>query len=225
MSTTDTTSSWSAVEAFVFDQLDPEDADLAAARQHSEEEGLPAIAVSALEGRFLELVARISGATRVLEIGTLGGYSTICLARAVGAGGTVVSLELDEHHAQVARTNLERAGLGDRVEVIVGSAHDTLAALDSHEAVPFDLVFVDADKRSTPAYVSRALELVRPGAVLIVDNVVRDGRLAVEGSGDADIDGMREFVRMMGDSPRLHGTVIQTVGSRGYDGFALVTIS
>jgi predicted O-methyltransferase YrrM len=168
---------------------------------------------------LLHILARAVGARRILEIGTLGGYSTIWLARALPPGGVVVTLEAEPRHAEVARANIAQAGLADRVEVRVGPALDTLPALEG----PFDLVFIDADKRSNPDYLTWALELARPGTVIVCDNVVREGRVA-DASDNPDIDGIRRFFDMLAAEPRLTGTAIQTVGVRGWDGFAVAIV-
>jgi predicted O-methyltransferase YrrM len=195
------------------------DAALDAVAQASADAGLPPIAVSPLQGKLLHLLARLSGARRVLEIGTLGGYSTIWLARALPDDGELVTLEVDPHHADVARGNLRRAGLAERVRVVVGAALDTMASLDG----PFDLVFVDADKRNGPEYVRRALELTRPGGAIVVDNVVR--RAASDDLADQDVAGTHALLQLLRDEPRLDATVVQTVGRKGWDGFVLALVT
>ena len=184
--------------------------------------GLPAIDVSPAQGKFLELIARIAGARKVLEIGALGGYSTICFARAVGEGGQVVTLEVDPHHAAGAQANVERAGMIGRVEVRVGPALETLPLLQS--MAPFDLVFIDADKPNNPNYLRWALSLARVGAVIICDNVVRNGKVADPASAEAGVLGSRRFFEMVAAEPRLSATALQTVGVKGYDGFALALV-
>ena len=211
---------WDAVDAWVEGRFVPEDAALEGALTASEAAGLPSIAVSAAQGRLLELLVGISGARSVLEVGTLGGYSTIWLARGVGPGGRVLTLELDPHHAQVATTNLEAAGVSDVVEVRVGPAAESLAALTE----TFDFVFIDADKPSTPTYFTEAVRLSRPGTVIVVDNVVRGGAVADPQSSDAGAPGIRAFAEIVAHDPRLRGTAIQTVGRKGYDGFAVVVV-
>jgi predicted O-methyltransferase YrrM len=216
---------WSQVDAYLAGKLAPGDPALDAALAANAAAGLPAIDVSPLQGKLLALLARMSGARRVLEIGTLGGYSTIWLARAVGAEGQVVTLELSEAHARVARANIDAAGLKDRVEVRVGPAIDSLAALEREGAGPFDLVFIDADKAGTADYVDRSLRLARPGTVIIVDNVVREGRVIEADSADGNIQGIRRFVDLAASEPRLGATAIQTVGAKGYDGFAIAIVT
>lgn len=195
---------------------------MAAALQASDAAGLPAIAVSAQQGRFLNLLATAIGATRILEIGTLGGYSTIWLARAVGPGGTVVTLEYEPAHAEVARANVERAGVADRVQVLVGAALDTLPALAGQR---FDLTFIDADKENNTAYLKWAVELSRPGSVIVVDNVIRDGAIMDPDSPDVTARGSREVLELLGAHPRLRAAAIQTVGVKGWDGFAMAVVS
>jgi len=215
---------WAAVDRYFTDLLVPPDEALEAALQSSDEAGLPPINVAPNQGKLLQLLARIAGARRILEIGTLGGYSTIWLARALPEDGCLVSLESDRHYAAVARANLERAGLGERVEVRLGRALDTLDALATAGAPPFDLVFIDADKRSNPQYLEYALRFSRPGTLIIGDNVVRNGRVTDAGCDDADVQGVRRFCEMMAQHPRLSATAIQTVGSKGWDGFSLALV-
>ncbi len=186
--------------------------------------GLPPIDVSPLQGAFLTLLARITGARRVLEIGTLGGYSTIHLARGLGDGGRLVSLEFEPRHAEVARRNVERAGLTGVVDVRVGAALDTLPVLEREGAGPFDLVFIDADKGGYPQYLQWAVRLSRPGAVLVGDNVVRRGRLVDPAADDPGVRGVRTFLEAVGAHPRLTATALQTVGAKGWDGFAIALV-
>jgi len=216
-----TSDTWSAVDRFVVDTLSDSDPVLDAAQRAADTAGLPAISVSAAQGKFLHLLARIRGARRILEIGTLAGYSTIWLARALPPGGQLITLEYDPRHADVARANIARAGLADRVEVRVGRAIEALPGLVVDE--PFDLIFIDADKPSTADYFRCALKLSRPGTVIVVDNVVRDGRL-VDANGDGDVQGMRRFLEAAANEARVEGTVLQTVGVKGYDGFALLLV-
>ena len=216
-----TSDTWSAVDRFVVDTLSDSDPVLDAAQRAADTAGLPAISVSAAQGKFLHLLARICGARRILEIGTLAGYSTIWLARALPPGGQLITLEYDPRHADVARANIARAGLTDRVEVRVGRAIEALPGLVVDE--PFDLIFIDADKPSTADYFRWALKLSRPGTVIVVDNVVRDGRL-VDANGDGDVQGMRRFLEAAANEARVEGTVLQTVGVKGYDGFALLLV-
>lgn len=203
--------------------LRTEDDALIAARESGRAAGLPPIEVSAQHGRLLAVLAKATRASRVLEIGTLAGYSTINLARGVGPGGRVVTLEFDPRHAEIARANLERAGLADRVEVIVGAALDTLPTLAGGE--PFDLVFIDADKENNVAYVEWAIKLGAPGSIIVVDNVTRFGRVLHPASDDAQATAVREMLEMMGEHPRLDAAAIQTVGTKGWDGFAVALVT
>jgi predicted O-methyltransferase YrrM len=215
---------WAAVDRYFGELLAPEDQALTASMEANRDAGLPSIDVPALLGKFLELMVRISGARRVLEIGTLGAYSTIWLARALPAGGQVVTLEIDPHHAAIARANLQAAGVLERVEVRVGPANDSLRAMHEREEPPFDVVFIDADKKSLPDYLDWSLKLSRPGSVIVADNVVRDGKVLDAGSADPDIQGVRRMTEMMASHPRLSATAIPTVGARGYDGFAMAVV-
>ena len=182
--------------------------------------GLPPHAVTPLEGRLLELLARITDARSILELGTLGGYSTIWLARGLAAGGRLVTLEVDPDYARVARANLERAGLADLVDLRVGPALETLLQLDG----PFDLIFIDADKRSNPEYLDEALRLSRPGTLVVADNVVRAGAVADASADDPSVQGARRFLELIGAHPGIDATAVQTVGSKGWDGFALALV-
>ena len=217
---------WIAVDGYFCDLLAPAaiddefDATLAA----NANAGLPAIDVSRLQGKFLDLLVRISRARRILEIGTLGGYSTIWLARALPEGGRIVTLEFDPHHAAVARANLENAGVLDRVELMVGRAVDSLAALEGGGASPFDLIFIDADKESYPEYLGWALKLSRPGTTIVADNVVRDGKVVEAECDDPRVQSVRRFAELLAAEPRLSATVLQTVGTKGYDGCALAVV-
>ena len=186
--------------------------------------GMPQIQVSPTQGKFLHLLARIQGARRVLEVGTLAGYSTIWLGRALPPDGRLVSLELDPRHAEIARTNLRRAGLDTIAEVVVGPAVDSLAALVDESVEPFDLVFIDADKERNPDYVTWALRLSHPGSVIIVDNVVRQGRVVDAENRDPNITGTRRMFEIIAQEPRLEATAVQTVGLKGYDGFAVLRV-
>ena len=185
--------------------------------------GMPAIEVSAQHGKLLYLLATAMRATRVLEIGTLAGYSTINLARAVGPGGRVVTLEYEPDHADVARANLKRAGVGDRVEVIVGAALDTLPRL-AERGETFDLVFIDADKENNVAYVEWAIKLGRAGSIIVVDNIARFGRVLEPAADDHQARAVRDMLEMMGEHPRLDAAAIQTVGTKGWDGFAVALV-
>ncbi|MGE2715907.1 O-methyltransferase [Mycolicibacterium litorale] len=207
----------------LFDRLlHTEDEALIAARESAAAAGMPQIEVSAQHGRLLSLLATMVGARRVLEIGTLAGYSTINLARGVGPDGHVVTLEFEPRHAEVARANLARAGVADRVEVLVGAALDTLPTLQ--QAAPFDLVFIDADKENNVAYVEWAIKLGRPGTVIVVDNVTRMGRIYDPAPDDLQAVAVREMLEMMGGHPRLTTAAIQTVGAKNWDGFAVAVV-
>lgn len=210
---------WNAVEDYYDGLLLGEDPALDAAREANAAAGLPPIDVSPAQGKMLHLLARAIGARRILEVGTLGGYSTIWLARAVQPEGSVVTCELDPHHAAVARANLERAGLAETVDVRVGPALRTLEGLTG----PFDLAFVDADKTSNAEYFAHAVRLSRPGGVIVVDNVVRGGRV-VDADGDEAVAGTRRFAAALAAEERVDATVIQTVGSKGHDGFVLAVV-
>jgi predicted O-methyltransferase YrrM len=212
---------WSAVDSYLLRELHEPDPVLDATLADARAQGLPAIDVAPNQGKLLHLLARSIGARRILEIGTLGGYSTIWLARALPTDGWLLSLELQARHAAVARANLERAGLAGRVEVRVGPAADSLAALVEKHSEPFDLVFIDADKPGNPEYFERSLDLVRPGSLIVVDNVVRHGAVTDATSDDANVIGSRQLIEMMGVETRVEATAIQTVGVKGHDGFAI----
>jgi predicted O-methyltransferase YrrM len=216
---------WAAVDRYFGELLAPEDDALAACTEANRDAGLPSIDVPALLGKFLALMVRIGGARSVLEIGTLGGYSTIWMARARPSGGQVVTLEIDPDRAAIARRNFQRAGVLDRVEITIGPALGAMKALDDRAAPPFDLIFIDADKKSLPEYLEWSLKLSRPGTIIIADNVVRDGRVLDSASSDADIQGVRRVTEMIAANPRLSATAIPTVGARGYDGFAIVLVT
>jgi predicted O-methyltransferase YrrM len=215
---------WTEVDNYFGNLLAPPDSALDAALKANEEAGLPAIDVTRLQGKFLEFLVRISGARCILEIGTLGGYSTISLARALPGDGRVVTLELDPHHAEVARANLENAGVLDSVDLIVGPAIETLPTLKNSACAPFDLIFIDADKEGYPQYLQWALKLSRPGTVIVADNVVRDGKVVDPECDDPSVQGVRRFAELVAAEPRLSATVLQTVGTKGYDGFALAVV-
>ena len=215
---------WTKVDDLVVDLFGLADPVLDAALAHSAAQGLPPISVSAAQGRLLELVARSVGARRVLEVGTLGGYSATWLARGLGEDGFVVTLEFDPHHAEVARANLSAAGLASRVSVRVGPAAESMRELAAAGEV-FDLVFIDADKEGYPEYLRLALELSRPGTVILADNVVRAGAVADDSPSDPRVAGVREFLALAGASERVAGTVVQTVGAKGYDGFAYLVVT
>jgi len=216
---------WTAVDRYLTDLLAPPDPGLDAALQASTAAGLPPINVAPNQGKLLYLLARLQGARAILEIGTLGGYSTIWLARALPDGGRLVTLEADPAHADVARANLARAGVADVVELRLGRALDTLPELAAEGRGPFDLIFIDADKAGTPEYFVWALELSRRGSLIVVDNVVRDGAVIDAASDDAGVRGIRRFLELLAAEPRVSATAIQTVGSKGYDGFAVALVS
>ncbi len=214
---------WNAVDDY-FAEIVQQDEALDAALAANAAAGLPPIDVSPAHGKMLHLFARMAGARKALEIGALGGYSTIWIARALAAGGRLITLEADERHASVARANLARAGLADRVEVRVGAALDSLPAIEAEGLAPFDFVFIDADKENNANYLAWALRLSRRGATIVVDNVVRDGRILDAASRDSDVVGVREMFEMMRGEPRLSATAVQTVGAKGWDGFALAVV-
>ena len=215
---------WTKVDRYFGGQLIAPDPALDAALAANREAELPAIDVTPLQGKFLELLVRMTNARRILEIGTLGGYSTIWLARALPANGSVVTLELEAKHAAIAASNLERAGLLERVDLRVGRAVDSLQTLVADNAAPFDLIFIDADKAGYPDYLDWSLRLSRPGTVLLADNVVRDGKVIDPKNTDPNIQGVRRFTERIAAEPRLSTTVLQTVGSKGYDGFTLAIV-
>lgn len=215
---------WAAVDDYIAAKLLGDDQQLTDALAANAAGGLPAIDVSPVQGKFLHLLAKAVGAKRILEVGTLGGYSTIWLARALPSDGRLITLEIDPHHAEVARANLDRAGVADKVEVRVGPALETLAALGSERVPSFDLVFVDADKQNNANYVQAAINLARPGALIIVDNVVREGRVLDADSQDPAIRGTRQLFDMLAEEPRLDATTIQTVGLKKWDGFVIALV-
>jgi predicted O-methyltransferase YrrM len=210
-------SRWAEVDEYIGATLLPNDPALDAALADSAAAGLPAIQVSPTQGQFLFLFARALGARRILELGTLGGYSTICLAR---TGGKVTTLEISPEHAAVAKKNIARAGVAGNVDIRVGPALETMRALRG----PFDLIFIDADKETYPEYLAASLALSRPGTVIIADNVVRDGEVANPDSDDPRVQAVRRFIDRVANEPRVSATVMQTVGSKGYDGFALLLV-
>jgi predicted O-methyltransferase YrrM len=215
---------WSDVDRYFGDLLVPRDAALESALAASDAAGLPSIQVSRLQGKMLQLLAEITGARTILEIGTLGGYSAIWLARALPDGGRLVTLESDPKHADVARENLARAGLARAVEVRVGRALETLLDVARDPSCPFDMVFIDADKQSLKEYFEWALRLTRPGGVIVVDNVVRGGAVLDGESADARVQGVRRFAEALAREPRVSATATQTVGSKGHDGFVLARV-
>ncbi len=215
---------WTKVDRYLCDELLTDDRVLESALTDSVAAGLPSIAVTPNQGMLLQILAEAIGARTVLEIGTLGGYSTIWLARAVGYGGSVVTLEVDPVHAEVARKNFVRAALEKVIDLRVGNALDTLPRLAAERNGPFDLVFIDADKANIPAYFDWAIKLSRPGSLIIVDNVVRDGEVINGRSKDPAVQGVRRFLDALGQDSRVAATAIQTVGSKGYDGFAIARV-
>ena len=215
---------WAAVERYFGNLLFPPDAALDAALADSIAAGLPSINVSAAQGRLLAMVVRMIQARRILEIGTLGGYSGIFLARALPDCGRLVTLEVDPGHAEVARRNFERAGVSHRVDLRIGRAQDTLPVVESDGLGPFDLIFVDADKPSYTEYLDWSIRLSRPGGVIIVDNIVRDGAVVDEHSTDAKVQGVRRFNAALAAERRVDATAIQLVGAKGYDGFAVLMV-
>ena len=215
---------WTAVDDYIVSSLFEKDPVLDAVLKANRDQGLPAIDVSAAQGKLLALLVRIRGAKKVLEVGTLGGYSTIWMARGLPKDGKVVTLELDPHHAKVARSNFERAGVSDKTDLRVGPALQSLAALVDENAGPFDLIFIDADKPNNPNYLASAMKLSRSGTVIVCDNVIRDGAVVKHNSGDANVEGARAAFSFIGGEKRLDGTAIQTVGAKGYDGFAIAIV-
>jgi predicted O-methyltransferase YrrM len=215
---------WTAVDRYFTDLLVPPDSALDEALKASAAADLPAISVTPNLGKLLMILAQIHGARNILEIGTLGGYSTIWLARALPRGGRLITLEAEQKHAEIARANIDRAGLSDVVEVIVGKGLETLPKLAAKGAGPFDLIFIDADKPSNPDYFAWALKLSRPGSVIIIDNVVRDGAVIDAASEDASVQGVRRMNEIIAAERRVSATAIQTVGSKGYDGFAIARV-
>jgi len=212
---------WAAVDAYFTAALAPADAALDGVLRANAAAGLPAHDVSALQGKLLALLVAMTSARRLLEIGTLGGYSTIWMARALPEGGRITTIEADPHHAGIARQNIDNAGLSARVELRIGAALDILPGL----AGPFDLIFIDADKPNNPAYLEAALRLSRPGTLIIGDNVVRGGAVVDARSDDPRVRGVRDFVRMIAQHPRLEATALQTVGEKGWDGFVMARVT
>lgn len=215
---------WSQVDSYFSGLLAPEDDVLKVSLAENAKAGMPAHDVSASQGKMLALFIAMTGASRVLEIGTLGGYSTIWMARALPDSGRVVTIEANERHAAVAISNIERAGLGNSVDVHVGPALDVLPNIARDMDKPFDLIFIDADKPNNPNYLQWSLKLSRPGTVIIADNVVRGGAVADPDSEDANVLGVREFLAMVAENPDLDATAIQTVGEKGWDGFSLIRV-
>ena len=214
---------WQAVDSYIIDLFHSADEALEAAQASGAAAGLPDIAVTPVHGRFLHLLARLVGARSILEIGTLGGYSTIWLARALPQDGRLVTLEYSPLHAEVARSNVARAGLAGKVDVIVGKAADSLQQLAASGSGPFDFIFIDADKPGYADYLDWSLRLSRPGTLIVADNVVRQGQI-VAPDGDDNVRGIREFNRKLAAEPRVDATILQTVGSKGYDGLAIAIV-
>jgi predicted O-methyltransferase YrrM len=215
---------WTEVDSYFAGLLATGDAKLNAVVRANRKARLPEIDVSPLQGKLLQVLVHITQAKRVLEIGTLGGYSTICMARVLPRGGRIVTLEYEPRHAEVARANLRRTGVLNRVEIRVGRALDSLPALHSSGEGPFDLIFIDADKENNPQYLEWSLKLSRPGTVIVVDNVARHGTVIRAKSAEPDIVGTRRMLRMMAKNPRLSATALQTVGVKGLDGFAIAVV-
>jgi predicted O-methyltransferase YrrM len=216
---------WTAVDQYLVDLLLPVDPALEAALAASVAAGLPQISVAPTQGKLLQLFARMCGAANILEIGTLGGYSTIWLARALPAGGRIVTLEIDPKHAAVAKANFERAAVADAIELRLGPATETLPQLVRECRGQFDFVFIDADKPSAPDYFAWVLKLTRPGSVIIVDNVIRNGEVANAESTDPNVQGVRRLNEMVAAESRVSATAMQTVGSKGYDGFVIAVVN
>ena len=216
---------WTAVDRYITDLVVPSDPPLEAALRDSDAAALPAISVTPNQGKLLWVFARLLGARKILEIGTLGGYSTIWLARALPEGGRLITLEADPKHAAVAIANIARAGLNDRVELRIGRGLDLLPKIADEGIAPFDLIFIDADKPNTPGYFTWALKLSRPGGLIITDNVIRKGAIAEDGSTDPNVTGMRQFFELLAKETGVEATAIQTVGSKGYDGFAIALVT
>ena len=215
---------WKQVDEYFADALIAPGDGFKAAIDTNRKADLPAIDVTPLQGKFLEVLVRATGAKRILEIGTLGGYSTLWLAHAVPEDGIVVTLELEPRHAQIAKQNIESAGIADRVDVRVGAASETLAALVKEHPLAFDFIFIDADKAGYPEYLQWSLKLSRPGTLIVADNVVRDGKVIDADHPDPNIQGVRRFTDMVSKEPRLSGTALQTVAGKGYDGFIIAVV-
>jgi predicted O-methyltransferase YrrM len=215
---------WTKVDRYLANALLPEDLILEEVLKSSEAADIPSIQVSALQGKLLMLLVQAQGARRILEIGTLAGYSTIWLARGLPDGGRIVTLEADAHHAQIAQSNIAKAGYANKVELRLGRALKTLPVLANERIGPFDFVFIDADKKHIPEYFDWSLKLSRPGSLIVVDNVVRDGQVVDLANREANIAGVRSFLERVGQDPRVEATAMQTVGMKGHDGFAVVRV-
>lgn len=218
-------SNWNAIDAYIAENFLDDDPALEATLAASEAAGMPSIQVAPLQGKLLMMLAASLGAKRILEVGTLGGYSTIWLARGLADGGRVVTLDMNPDYAEVARNNFANSGLADRIEVRVGSALDTLAALHAEGAGPFDLVFIDADKPNTADYFDWAVKLSREGTLIVVDNVVREGAILAAQSENKHVRGLRGFYERVAADPRVTATAFQTVGNKGHDGLAIVLVT
>jgi predicted O-methyltransferase YrrM len=216
---------WSAVDRYISETFQDSDDALEAALHATASAGMPEIQIAPNQGRFLQLLAQMAGARSILEVGTLAGYSTIWLARAVPPDGEVATLELEQKHADVARANIARAGLAQRVQIRVGAALDSLRTLVAEKHAPFDFVFIDADKVGYPAYLEWSLRLSKPGTVIVADNIVRNGGVADPSSSDVAVIAVRRYNEKLAADPRLTATVLQTVGSKGYDGFAIARVN
>ena len=215
---------WTPVDDYLAGLFVGADSDLEKAVRDSTAAGLPEIQVSPTQGKLLHLLVRLRSARAILEIGTLGGYSAICMARALPPGGRLITLEFEPKHAEVARANIARAGLADRVDVRLGRALDLLPQVEKDRVGPFDLVFIDADKENNPRYFDWALRLTRPGSLILVDNVVREGRVLEAESADASVQGTRKVLSMMASEPRVTATALQVVGMKGWDGLAIALV-
>jgi predicted O-methyltransferase YrrM len=215
---------WKQVDQYFAEALIPPGDGFDAALGANRKGDLPSIDVTPLQGKFLEVLVRATGSKRILEIGTLGGYSTLWLARALPEDGIVVTLELEPHHARIAKQNLEAAGLADRVNLRVGPAAETLATLANEHTAAFDFIFIDADKASYPEYLQWSLKLSRPGTLIVADNVVRDGKVIEPDHPDPNIQGVRRFTELVSQEPRLRATALQTVAGKGYDGFVIAVV-
>jgi len=219
------THTWSTVDEYIEHHLIGDDPVLTAALRSSDDGGLPSIAVSPAQGKLLNVLASSVGAKRILEVGTLGGYSAIWMARALGSEGRLISIEADARHAEIARSNLDRAGLSDVVQIWIGSAAELLPKIAASGEGLFDFTFIDADKANIPEYVDWAVKLSRPGALILVDNVIRHGAVIDESSTDPDVVGVRRMHEMLAGDERVSATSIQTVGAKGYDGFTLIVVN
>ena len=216
---------WTAVDSYIVDKLHLDDDTLDAAIRASDDAGLPSIQVSAAQGKFLHILARVHKSRSILEVGTLGGYSTIWLARALPDDGKMITIEIDQKHAEIARANITRAGLASKVKLLTGNALEILPQLEQTQEGPFDLTFIDADKPSIPFYFECALRMSRRGSLILVDNVVRDGAVIDENSKDASVLGVRKLNDLLAGDNRVTTTVLQTVGVKGYDGLAIALVN